>query len=230
MRKLILLLSALLVAGQIQASGLDFQTADEQFLYQADFPACRKTLDSCLEKAQSPTEKAEAYWRMARLCHSTEAFTEGREFAEKAIEANPKSPDSYMWHCVCAGWEAKSNGSVVKMAGCVPVMLGDIDTILEKLGRTDYSHAWHAKGEIYFNHPFKSNDTAAEYVRKAIETRSADKATLASYILLYKILATKNKAEARQVLLDGKAVYLSEKRHTVTDAKDFLELEELLNR
>ena len=117
-----------------------------------------------------------------------EAFGKGIEYAAKAIEADPGNPDAYMWHCANIGRECQTH-SLFDQAAALPAMTADLTTILDKLGRTDYSPAWQALAEIYFNHPMRSNDTALNFMRKSLEDIPAGESRLSSYLLFAKELS-----------------------------------------
>lgn len=133
---------------------------------------------STVLSSSEPKEKAVVLWQQARQEllqgekeSSKEAkrahFSKGVELASKSIEADPKNPDCYMWHSANVGRLCQTQ-SLPEQAKAVPVMVGDLKMILETLGRTNYFEAWQALAEIYYHHPFKSNDTAINYTRKAL--------------------------------------------------------------
>lgn len=94
-------------------------------------------------------------------------FSKGVEYANRAIEADPKNPDCYMWHSANVGRLCQTQ-SLPEQAKAVPVMIRDLTMILETLGYQDYFEAWQALSEIYYNHPFKSSDSAICFTRKAL--------------------------------------------------------------
>lgn len=219
--KPIILLLGMLFAFPVGLSALDLARADRLFKVDTDYKACRRVLDSLYNETKNDREKAEVLWRISRVCLVTDDLSKGKDYAEKAIKMDPKNPGGYMWHCACVGIECKKK-SVIEQAKAVPVMLKDLDTILETLHRTDYSEAWQAKAEIYYHHPFKSNDSAIKYMRTAIATIPADEIRISSSLLLAEML--KDKKEAKLVLEKARQRYLKAPYHSAVDNKDYAEL------
>jgi len=148
-------------------------------------------------------------------------LSKGEEYATEAIKMDPENPGGYMWHCACIGTECKKQ-SVIEQAKAVPIMLKDLDTILETLHRTDYSEAWQAKAEIYYHHPFKSNDVAIECMYKAIATIPSDEIRISSSLLLAQML--KDRKEAKIVLEKAVQRYQKAPFHSAMDKKEYAEL------
>lgn len=189
-------------------AALNFSHADASFVSGADFKANRKELLEMLPMADSPKSKSQVLWRLARVQlmlgekeTSKEGrrtvFAEGVKYGEQAIAASPKDPDCYMWHSACVGRECQTH-SLKDQAQAVPVMMKDLSMILETLGRTDYSAAWQALAEIYWNHPFKSNDEAINFTRKAIATIPSGELRLSAYTLIARMLIKRNASPSKR--------------------------------
>ena len=192
------ILVSLVFASVPAAFALDFRQADALLMSSASYEECRQTLETLLPQASGGREKAEVYWRLSRLClvegqyKTTKSdkraiFGKGVEYGAEAIKQDPSNPDCYMWHSANVGRECQTH-NVMEQASAVPVMLGDLSKILDDLGRTDYSAAWQAMAEIYYNHPFKSNDAAINFERKAAATIPAGETRISTLTLLAKML------------------------------------------
>ena len=197
-------MSLLAVAGFAAA---DFSKADSLFEAE-DYAACGKVLESMLPQAASNADKAGVLWRLARLCVVTgqaettkdgkkAAFDKGIAYAQEAIDADPSNRWCYMWHCANVG-RACQLLPLMEQAAAVPTMTGDLSTILDRLGKTSCSEAWQALAEIYFNHPFKSNDSAINFTRKAVMTIPAGEIRVATYGLLAEKLYDRNWSASRR--------------------------------
>lgn len=184
------------------AHAIDLSRADRLFSSEGRYRECLTELEELLEKAAGREERAAILWRISRACvviGQTEQdrdgrlamFTKGIAAGEKAIEAAPDNADCYMWHCANVGRECQLK-SLKDQIGALPVMNGDIEKILNGLGRTDYSAAWQALAEIYCNHPFKSNDSAINFMRQAVLTIPAGELRLSTWGFLAKLLSDRN--------------------------------------
>lgn len=189
-------------------AALNFSHADATFISGTDFQACRKELLEMLPVAEDSKSKSQVLWRLARVQlmlgekETTKegrrtVFAEGVKYGEQAIAASPKDPDCYMWHSACVGRECQTH-SLKDQAQAVPVMMRDLSMILETMGRTDYSAAWQALAEIYWNHPFKSNDEAINFTRKAISTIPSGELRLSAYILLAQMLIKRDAGPSKR--------------------------------
>lgn len=219
------LLLGILLASPSFSYALDYGRADRLFKIDADYDTCRTVLDSLYNESKTDSEKAEVLWRISRVCLVTGKLSEGCKYAEEAIQSDPQNPGGYMWHCACVGTECKTK-SIIEQAKSVPIMLKDLDTILETLHRTDYSEAWQAKAEIYYHHPFKSNESAIEFMRRAIATIPADEIRISSSLFLAEIL--NDKEEAKRVLEEARQRYLQAPYHSSVDEKDYEKLTNVL--
>lgn len=242
MSLIISLLSAWLLA--LSGGPLSFDAADAAFQRDADYAKSRSLLLEMLPKAETPAQKAEVYWRLSRAENmlgegvttkeeKRKHFGQGIRYAEEAIAADSKNYNGYMWHCANVGRDVQTK-PLTQQTSAVPVMIKDLDTILETLGRKDCSEAWQAKSEIYWHHPFKSNDTAVEYARKAVRTIPNGELRLRTRIWLAEILYERNKggdrAEAKTLLSDARKRYESLSQPTPAERKDFKKLVALENK
>lgn len=187
---------------------LNFSHADALFDSGTAMEECRAELVTMLPQAGTQAEKSQVLWRLARISlilgeqESTKdgkraVFSQGVEYAQQAIDADPKNPDCYMWHSANVGRECQTH-SLKDQAKAVPVMMNDLKTIIEKLGRSDYSAAWQALSEIYWNHPFKSDDDAINFTRRAVATIPSSELRLSTYISLAKMLIERNAGASKR--------------------------------
>lgn len=240
MRKAVITLIAVAITA-FSAQAVDFTAADREFDLAADFPKCRKMLLDLLPQAAGDSERAEVYWRLARVqvvigeAQTTRdgkraEFGKGLEYASKAIAADPLNHWGYMWHSANVGRECQTH-SLIEQARSVPAMMKDLDTILKDLGRTECAPAWQALAEIYYNHPFKSNGEALEYARKAVENIPAGEIWLTTKTLLARILydlGGKFKDEAKAVAAAARAEYEASSKRTPYSEKEYAALLELI--
>lgn len=195
MKRLLLILFLML---PFAASALDFTAVDNMLVKGEDYVLCRTRLEEMLPKAAAGKEKAAVLWRLSRICliiGQEEQTNDGKrrihgdgvKYAAEAIKLTPSDPNCYMWHSANVGRECQTHG-LKDQISAVPVMLGDLSTILDKLGLTDCAEAWQALAEIYYNHPFKSNDAALAFTRKAADGIPAGELRISTYELLARIL------------------------------------------
>ena len=187
---------------------LSFRDVDEKLVYEGAYARCLEMLEEMLPKAESPADKADVLCRLSEVSMllgekekdnsaRQEWFSKGLSYAEQAIKADPSNPEGYIWHCANKGRDCQTRKLSDQIAA-VPVMTGDLTAILDKQGRTDFSSAWHAMAEIYRNHPFKPDDAAVNFSRKAISCIPKGELRIEAYILLAEVLYKRNwKAERR---------------------------------
>lgn len=195
----------------ILLSALNFTDADALLSEEANYQACKSELEAMLPKARTGEEKAAVLWRLSRVTllmgelrtdndERRAIFTQGISYADKAIEASPKNPDCYMWHSANVGRECQTH-SLMDQAKAVPVMMKDLEMILQTLGRDDYSAAWQALSEIYFNHPFKSTDDAVNFARRAAMTIPKGELRLTTYVSLARMLIKRDCGASKRASL-----------------------------
>lgn len=163
----------------------------------ADYRLCRAELEKMLPQAEDDAERAEVHWRIARQCYLLEDFNGGMKQAQEAIRLNPSNEHAYMWHCANAGRECLLHNLAyqAKVAGTLEK---DLTIILDKLGKSDYSEAWHALAELYSSHPFKSNDAAINFMRRTVVTIPDGERRLIAYKFLSDLLYERNWPETRR--------------------------------
>lgn len=180
---------------------LQFAGVDRLFT-EAKYVECEKALQEMLPQAEPGHESSEVLWRLSRavLLQGDEAsavkakrefYTRGIEYAEKAIEEDPKNPEAYMWHSGNIGRDCTTRG-LAEQAKASVIVQKDLLTILNKLGKASHCSAWHAMAELYWRHPFKSNDTAVNYARRCAATIPSDELRLVSCILFADMLYERN--------------------------------------
>ncbi len=180
---------------------LSFTGVDRSFVRES-YTECRDSLVVMLPRAQTGKEKSEVLWRLSRVSlmlgekapsreEKRAVFGEGVRYASEGIQSDPANVQCYMWHCANTGRECQTRG-VKEQAAAVPAMLKDLETILDRYGRTDCSEAWQALSEIYHAHPFKPEDKAVNYARKAAETIPPSELRLSTYAYLARLLHERN--------------------------------------
>lgn len=198
--------SAKLLIGILLAA-LNFTAVDRSFERES-YVACRDSLTVMLGRAESGKERAEVLWRLSRVslmlgekAGTKEAkralFSEGVRYADEARSADPSNTASYMWHCANLGRECQTR-TVKDQIAAVPVLERDLETILDRYGRTDCSEAWQALSELYHSHPFKSNDKAVGFARKAVDTIPRDELRVTTYLNLAHLLYERNSPASKR--------------------------------
>ena len=190
---------ALLVS--VLLSTLSFTGVDRSFTRET-YAACRDSLTVMLPRAADNKEKAEVLWRLSRVTlmlgeqapskeEKRVLFGQGIRYADEAIAADPANVRGYMWHCANTGRECQTRGLKEQVAA-VPVLQQDLETILDRYGRTDVSEAWQALSELFLSHPFKPDEKGINYARKAADTIPASELRLTTYLYLARILYARN--------------------------------------
>lgn len=206
MRKLLVSFVATLIV-TICFAAVDFSKADKLFKA-GDYTGYCTLLESILPTVESASDKAQVLWHLSMACvvmgqdaSSKDAkqtlFNKGVDYAQAGIDADPSNPDCYMWHCANVG-RACQLKPLMEQASAVPVMTKDLSTILNKLGRTKCSEAWQALAEIYYNHPFKSSDSAINFARRAAMTIPSSELRLSTYAFLAQMLYGRGWSAARR--------------------------------
>ena len=226
MRKSTYILSFIMaMAASVCTAQVDIAKADNLFNTNSNINECLIYLESILPQAASGKEKAEVLWRMSRAClikgqnaeskeQKREIFGKGISYAQDAIKEDPKNPECYMWHSGNVGRECQTR-NFTEQAKKLSVIMDDLTMILDKMKKTDYSSAWQAMAEIYYNHPFKSNDDAINFARKAVMCIPNGELRISTYTLLAKLLyergmdASKRNAEISSNSGKFKASYSS---------------------
>lgn len=204
---------------------LDFRKADSM-LGNGQIEESQKILEEMLPQAKTSGEKAEVLWRLARGCVAKgqlektkdgkkTVFGQGIEYAAGAIEADPNNPQCYMWHCANVGRECQTK-PLLEQASAVPVMTKDLTYILDDLKLVKCAEAWQALAEIYFNHPMKSNDAAANFTRTSLASIPAGEMRLSTYALLAQILSKRGwTAEKRASAFDAEKAKFAQTSKTI---------------
>lgn len=169
---------------------LNFSDVDRAFLNaesRFEYRDCRETLEQMLPEATTDADRASVHWRISRICVLLGDYEDGIEHANEAIRLNPSDEHGYMWHCANVGRECQRHSLTVQ-ATKVPTMEKDLNTILNKLGKTRYSEAWQALAELYDGHPLKSGDAAINYARRAVVTIPKSELRMQSWLYLATLL------------------------------------------
>jgi len=208
MMKKTLLLTLSLLYCTTSFAKIDLTSADDMFKKAENYQSCEKELQKQLTLADNNTEKCEVLWRLARVNlligedktskeEKRPFYTKGKEYATEAIKADSGNPNGYMWHSANIGRESQTK-SLKDQIAIVSVVTEDLSMILDKLGATEMSEAWQAMSEMYFKHPFKSNDAAINFGRKAAMTIPSDEIRLATYIYFAEILYDRNNSASKR--------------------------------
>ena len=191
-----------------------FFSVDRDFKYKCNYKENHDTLLVMLESAFPGSEKADVYWRLSRVALMLGEQEEGKvakrtwyalgmEYAEKGLKEYSTSKECLMWHCANIGRDCQTR-NIMEQAAAVPKMMKDLTAILDKYGNVDYSEAWQALAEIYYNHPMKSDDAAINFTRKAATCIPPDELRISTYTFLAQMLYKRNwSAEKRQSTAAG---------------------------
>lgn len=189
-------------------AAIDLTLADEMYKTEK-LSECETELLAQLEKATTPSEKSEVYWRLSRIqvikgegsSSSKEVlaaiYAKGKDYADKAIAANPKNANGYMWHSANTGRASQLKGLSEQMK-VVSIVTEDMKTIMDQLGVLNISEAWQAMSELYYKHPFKSTDVAVHYGRKAMMCIPKDESRFSSYAYFAELLYHRNNSASRR--------------------------------
>lgn len=251
-----IILSILLFAASfsfIAAQNVDFKQVDQLFRRGegSDYTQCKSLLEAMLPQAKEGAVKADVLWRLARVSvllgqkettkeGKQKVFGEGVKYGEEAIRQDPKEHQAYMWHCANVGRECQTH-PLMEQAAAVKPMMQDLETILYKLDRKDCSEAWQALSEIYYNHPFKSNDEAIVFATNAVNTIPKDELRISTYTSLAQMLWKRNwsaerrkgdisdREEAKRLINKAMKLYEGSKTRTALDTQDYNAAAELLS-
>lgn len=199
-RLIVAVLILFLAAGAVFALDLDRFT--ELFENKSAWQSSLDELEKMLGQTSSDVEKAEIYWRMSlfacylgtsqeKTADQRAWFEKGIRYAELGMEADPNNRSCLLWHCACIGRNVQTRGLSSQLSG-VDTMLKDLDRIINVLGNTDYSEAWHALGEIYWRHPFKSTSSAVSFFRAAAATIPKGEVRVVTYKCLAEAMYSRN--------------------------------------
>lgn len=212
--------AAFLLQARLQ-SVLDL--ADSLFYTGKDHARCESVLGDALSLAAPGKEKAEVLWRLSRTCFmmgenltskesKRSVYGKGMACAERAMKEDPSSPEPYMWHSANLGRDIQTR-SLMEQASKLSSLTADLDMILINLGRTDFSAAWQAYSEIYHGHPFKSEDAAINFARKAAMCIPSGELRLSTYMYFADLLYKRNwSADKRRSEIVDNASKFKDKR------------------
>lgn len=116
---------------------------------------------------------------------------------EQGIKLNPSDETIWMWHCANVGRDCQTRGMKDQIAA-VGVMTEDLSTILNKLGRTEYSEAWQALAKMLYQRNWSADRRKEEAVKNAAKFSSGKNSikAIADYAkALYENASTKSKAD-----------------------------------
>jgi len=205
-RFLVVFLTVVLACSAVFALNLDDYT--KNFDDKAKWRSSLDELEKLLPTA-SDQEKAEIYWRMSlfacyigsdqeKTADKRTWYAKGIKYAELGMEADPTNKNCLLWHVACTGRDCQTRGLSSQLNG-VDTMLNDLDKIINQLGNTDFSEAWHALGEVYWRHPFKSTSSAVSYFRAAVDTIPKGEIRVVTYRCLAEALYSRNWSAKKRV-------------------------------
>ncbi len=156
-----------------------------------DYQAAEKVLLDNISRANGGSEKAEIYWRLARLKLNTgerladrggpdseliDLYLEGRDYAEQAIQADPDNHLGYYWKSANIGKYGQIKGVLKSLAKAKPMreLLTSAITI-----KPDFPDAYFVLGQLYEKLPggiisFGSDNYAVSLGRRAVDLMEAD--------------------------------------------------------
>ncbi len=192
----------------ILIAALQFTSVDNDFKHGNDYNKCLESLQQMYSDAQPGKEKAEVLWRMSRVylvlgeeeadvSRKRALYNKGIEQALSGIKEDPSNQNCYMWHCANIGRNCQTE-SLMEQASAVPQMTEDLTMILDNLGESDCSEAWQALSEIYWNHPFKSDNAAINFARKAAVSIPSDELRISTYSYLAELLYKRNWSRSKR--------------------------------
>jgi len=197
-KPIFVLITGILMLSVLSLNAKDFGDIDRDFQFTEDYNSCKLALESMLETVSTDVERSQVLWRISRVYlvlgelqqdkeQKKPYYAKGIEYALQAIEADPQNPAAYMWHCASVGRDCQMK-PLMEQAKAVPVMMRDLEMILDKLGFVNYSEAWQALAEIYYNHPFKSGDAAINFMRQAVKTIPSEELRISTSVYLAQLL------------------------------------------
>jgi tetratricopeptide (TPR) repeat protein len=164
-------------------SSINFSQVDD--LYFVDEIAQTKSiLDSQLNAATNNKDKAEIYWRLARVqvnlgdkaegdSNKLEIYDLGLEYANKSIELF-NNPLAHLWKSSNVGRIGQTKG-ILKSLSAANDMRDDLRIIFDEFNDLENSEAWYVLGMLYNTVPggfisFGNNNYGISYYRRAIDT------------------------------------------------------------
>lgn len=185
-RRAALLLTVFLTAAlPLAAQSLEAELERVDDLRDEENVAAAMELLQTLEGRASGAERAEVYWRMAavELMRGDQAedagastddllaiFETGEAFADRAIEANPSSPEGYYWKSANIGRWGQTKGILDSL-----FRAGDMRDLLAQAVSQDESHAnsYFVLGQLYAAVPgvisFGNTDYAVSLGRLSVD-------------------------------------------------------------
>ena len=197
---------SVLVLGAVWS--VDFTTVEELRGKNGDFQGYYDALIGMLDETAGTEDEVGVLWRLSLAClligdtkdsrqERREWFARGLEYAERGIAIDPLCPQLYMWHSGNVGKDALTR-SLSSQLSAVGKIDDDLDMILNRLGRVDYSEAWDALAEVCYNHPSRSNTAAVNYMRVCIDTIPDGELRLDAYATFAEILYKTNRNASKR--------------------------------
>ncbi|MFP4384990.1 MAG: hypothetical protein ACLFST_13040 [Spirochaetia bacterium] len=197
MKKMILVALVFLAAFSLSADISGVLDEADALRKDGNFSAAESLLESNLSRAASGSEKAEIYWRLARLKLNTgerladkggsnseliDLYLAGQDYAETAMEADPDNHLGYYWSSANIGKYGQVKGVLKSLAKAKPMR--ELLTTAISL-KPDFPDAYFVLGQLYEKLPggiisFGNDDYAVSLGRRAVdlmekEVRSGDR-------------------------------------------------------
>lgn len=199
---LVLMASALVCIPAASQNDISIHIADSLLTWASEPDSAEAMLKILEDRSSTDEQKCDIHWRMARVLtvkgeSSTDPetrkafYTQGYEYASAAIREDSFDPQGYMWHSACIGriYQMKT---LIKQAAVVPIIMGDLTCIIDTIGAVTCSEAWQGLSELYYRHPFKSDDCAINFMRQSLRTVPDNELRLSSYLFMVKMLHERN--------------------------------------
>lgn len=206
MKKVLTTLAVLLTVGMAYAS-VSFNKINA-LCAGGRYAEARQELNAMLEDASSDKDRASILGQLSKMSmligeeqpvkdQKQKEFADGIKYAEQGIKLNPSDETIWMWHCANVGRDCQTRGMKDQIAA-VGVMTEDLSTILNKLGRTEYSEAWQALAKMLYQRNWSADRRKEEAVKNAAKFSSGKNSikAIADYAkALYENASTKSKAD-----------------------------------
>lgn len=182
MKKIFILFSLIIVSMNLYSS-IDFTAVDDLYV-KDDIAQTQAILEKQLTQATNNVEKAEVYWRLARvqvsLGDKTEnkdekvnLFSKGLEYANKSIELNDNT-NAHLWKSSNVGRIGQTKGVLNSLSAASDMRI-DLRIIIDDFKAIDSSETWYVMGTLYTLVPggiisFGDKNYGISYFRIAVDT------------------------------------------------------------
>ncbi len=181
--KKIFILFALIIVSMNLYSSINFNTVDDLYV-KDDIDQTKAILNKQLTQATNDVEKAEVYWRLARVQVSLgdkaenkdekiKIFSKGLEYANKSIELTDNT-NAHLWKSSNVGRIGQTKG-VLNSLSAASDMRTDLKIIINDFKDLNSSETWYVMGSLYTLVPggiisFGNKSYGISYFRIAVDT------------------------------------------------------------